>query len=118
MNCYKHNDNSAIGICKYCMKGLCTECAVEIGNTLSCKNSCENQVEKINTSQKNQSIIQPYAKAAQKIGPLGLLIYGIYLSVYWSGIAGKYVDFGLVGLGAICIIAGGLLTYKGFKQDG
>ena len=114
MNCYRHQENSAIGICKSCMKGLCPTCAVEVGNSLACKNSCEENVRKINESQINQSIIQPFAKVAQKAGPIFLTVYGLYLVVYWSGLVKQYADYGMVGLGVICLVGGIVLGYKGF----
>lgn len=96
------------------MKGLCPTCAVEVGNSLACKNSCEENVRKINESQINQSIIQPFAKVAQKAGPIFLTVYGLYLVVYWSGLVKQYADYGMVGLGVICLVGGIVLGYKGF----
>ena len=48
MNCYYHQSHPAVGICKNCQKGICDECAVDIGNGLACKNQCETQVMIIN----------------------------------------------------------------------
>jgi len=36
MNCFYHPQVSAVGICKYCQKGLCTECAVDLGHGMGC----------------------------------------------------------------------------------
>lgn len=48
MNCFKHNDRVAVGICRSCAKGLCVECAVPLTNGLACKGSCEERVNLIN----------------------------------------------------------------------
>ena len=48
MNCYYHHGVPAIGLCKNCHKGLCRECAVDVGNGLACKDSCETAVNEIN----------------------------------------------------------------------
>lgn len=37
MNCFYHPQVSAVGICKYCQKGICTECAVDLGHGITCK---------------------------------------------------------------------------------
>ena len=37
MNCFYHPQVPAVGICKYCQKGLCTECAVDLGHGIGCK---------------------------------------------------------------------------------
>ena len=41
MNCYCHQDNTAVGVCKYCYKALCTDCAVDMESGLACTNHVE-----------------------------------------------------------------------------
>lgn len=47
MNCFYHNDTSAVGICKACNKGICIECATDLKHSLACKNKCEKQAQLI-----------------------------------------------------------------------
>src|SRR5262245_51652117 len=44
MNCFYHRSSPAVGICKNCQRGLCSECAVEVPDGLACKERCERQV--------------------------------------------------------------------------
>lgn len=37
MKCYQHHEQSAIGTCKHCNKGLCPDCAVDTGDGLACQ---------------------------------------------------------------------------------
>ncbi|HKY53387.1 MAG TPA: hypothetical protein VJM08_03735 [Anaerolineales bacterium] len=37
MNCFYHPGVTAVASCKYCQKGLCTECAVDLKHGMSCK---------------------------------------------------------------------------------
>ncbi len=37
MNCYIHNENSAVGTCTICGKPICSECAVETSGKLVCR---------------------------------------------------------------------------------
>lgn len=48
MLCFYHPNVQAVGSCKNCQKGLCQECAVDVGNGLACKDRCETQVKEIN----------------------------------------------------------------------
>ena len=48
MKCYNHHETDTVGICKSCNKGVCSECAVDVGNGIACKNSCEEAVTDIN----------------------------------------------------------------------
>ena len=41
MNCFNHPDVPAVGICKACQKGLCKECAFDLGHGIACKNHRE-----------------------------------------------------------------------------
>jgi hypothetical protein len=44
MICYYHPDKPAVGLCKYCQRGLCSECAANAGDSLACKGLHEEQV--------------------------------------------------------------------------
>jgi len=42
--CYYHPEKSAVGLCKYCQRGLCADCAAQAGDSLACKGLHEEQV--------------------------------------------------------------------------
>ena len=44
MNCFYHPDRAAIGLCKHCQRGLCTECAAVVEDVLACRDRHEDQV--------------------------------------------------------------------------
>lgn len=44
MRCFDHPDREAVGVCKSCQKGLCGECAVDLGQGLACRGRCEETV--------------------------------------------------------------------------
>ena len=44
MVCYYHPERSALGLCKYCQRGLCSDCAAQAGDSLACKGLHEEQV--------------------------------------------------------------------------
>ena len=41
MKCYYHHDKDAVGTCKSCQRGVCPECAVDMGKGLACRGHCE-----------------------------------------------------------------------------
>jgi len=45
MNCFQHDDRSAVGLCKACGKGLCPDCAAELPGGLACRGTCESRVQ-------------------------------------------------------------------------
>lgn len=48
MRCYNHTSVEAIGTCKACCKGLCMECAADLGHGLACKAAHVAEVENLN----------------------------------------------------------------------
>jgi hypothetical protein len=48
MNCYYHPSQPAVGICKHCQRGLCTDCITEVDDNLACKDRHEEQVRDVN----------------------------------------------------------------------
>jgi hypothetical protein len=44
MRCFYHQEKESVGLCKYCAKGLCVECAIDLGKGLACKGKCEEGV--------------------------------------------------------------------------
>ncbi len=37
MNCFNHEDKTAVGVCKHCHKGICKECSEDLGYGIACK---------------------------------------------------------------------------------
>jgi hypothetical protein len=48
MRCFIHPAHEAVGLCKHCLRGLCSACAAEVGDTLACKGRCEAKVAELN----------------------------------------------------------------------
>jgi hypothetical protein len=48
MRCFYHASHEAVGICKNCNRGVCRECAREVGDSLACRNRCEDKVAEVN----------------------------------------------------------------------
>jgi hypothetical protein len=47
MNCFYHPDTPALGICRWCQRGICTACIAEAGGGLACLNRHEPQVQRM-----------------------------------------------------------------------
>jgi hypothetical protein len=44
MKCFKHAQTEAVGTCKYCSKGMCSECADDTGFGIACSPQCKEEV--------------------------------------------------------------------------
>jgi hypothetical protein len=47
MKCFYHRNLDAVGSCKSCGKGLCPECAVDLGKGLACRDQCEEEAKRV-----------------------------------------------------------------------
>ena len=48
MRCFYHPQADAVGTCKHCHRGLCSECASEREGGLACRGRCEAAVDAVN----------------------------------------------------------------------
>lgn len=116
MHCYKHPIKNAIGICKSCNKGLCTECVVDVGQGIACKDSCEQDVKNINEIIYKNKMIYKKSKATYY---RSALIYGLLSLVFII-----YPFFGdsilmslFLPVGIIFLIATAFMIYTGANLD-
>lgn len=107
MNCYYHPKKAALGICKHCQRGLCTECIAEVDDSLACNDRHEEQVgamELLNTRNILQAERAGSAYVTNAIFYLlvGVLFsgYGVYL-IRFLGLQGIF----LLGIGVFLIYA-------------
>src|SRR5687767_693572 len=84
MHCFIHNAVPAIGICKYCGKGLCPQCAADTGLGLACLGSCEERVETMGRMVAHNPRIMRTANAQNR----SVALFGIIMGVLFLGIGG------------------------------
>jgi predicted Fe-S protein YdhL (DUF1289 family) len=88
VRCFYHPDAPAVGLCKYCQRGLCAECAAVIDEVLACKNRHEERVRSL------ERLAAHNLLQAKRVG---------------SGYMRNALFYGLVG----CVFAGfGLWQFK------
>ena len=91
MVCYYHADKPAVGLCKYCQRGLCVDCAAQAGDSLACRDLHEEQVRALEAlTQKNilqaKRLGSDYLRNAIFYGTLGFLFAAFGLSqLRWLG---------------------------------
>lgn len=73
MRCFRHPAAEAVGSCKSCMKGVCSECAVDLKHGVACRNSCEENVELLNQLMKKSfRMLRPLGQSQRLIS----LVFG------------------------------------------
>ncbi len=106
MNCFYHPDRSAIGSCKHCQRGLCTECATLVEDVLACKDRHEELV------RAEQQLTRRSLFQFQRMGAAYLrnaIFYGL-VGILFAGFG--WMQFRFLGVQAVFfILIGVFLLY-------
>ena len=105
MRCFNHVDRDAIGSCKACAKGLCMECAVDLGHGLSCRGAHEATVEAYHAMLERSTRIQHVAKNSAQGVPVFLGVVGLLMVAYGMVSAQGVTSFSFI-LGCAFIVFG------------
>ena len=105
MKCFNHHENDAVGVCKNCLKGICSECATDIGGGITCSEQCKLIAKDTIAMVKNSVASQKdFKKGGTYLGPLFFTLMGL-----------GFIGFGLYekGFGNFGFLFGSLFTLFG-----
>jgi len=118
MRCFTHQDKEAVGICKACNKGICAECAADLGHSLACNSSCIEQAHLLNSAMERSFVVLKSSKRYANIAPAFCAVMGSGFVYY--GIQGypKFNFASMIGIGFL-IFAGVyfFVMLKWYKSD-
>ena len=103
MNCFYHPEKPAIALCKSCGRGLCLDCAADIGDGLACMSRCEERARIINRMIDTNKQILSAANTQLRRGMVFTIVTGLLFGAF-----GFYLGFDRGGLPGIIFIALGL----------
>ena len=119
MNCYYHPEKPAVGLCKYCQRGLCSDCAAPAGDSLACKNLHEEQVRSMELlMQKNilqsERVRSDYMRNTIFYGTVGILFSAFGASqIRWLGL--QAVVYLMIGLALLWAAIANYLESRKYK---
>ena len=119
MVCFYHPDKPAIGLCKHCQRGLCSECAALVDDTLACKGRHEEQVYEL-IELARQSILKSkrtridYLRNTIFYGIVGSLftVFGIS-QLQWLGL--QAIVYAVIGLALLYAALANYLESRKYK---
>jgi sulfite exporter TauE/SafE len=119
MICFYHPDKPAVGTCKHCQRGLCSDCATLVGDSLACKDRHEGQVLALEemTRQnilKSKRTRSDYVRNAVFYGIVGLLFTAFGVSqIQWLGL--QAVVYAVIGLALLYAALANYLESRKYK---
>ena len=111
MNCFKHNQTSSVGVCRYCFKGVCAECAIDFEDGVACSESCLKKAKATVQVVSNTVLAQRGAKKGRFIGPSFLTVLGVGYLGYATYCDELFTFMGAFGLGFL-VMGIVLFTYN------
>jgi len=122
MNCFNHPAVPAVGICKGCYQGLCSNCAVRVGRGIACRESCEDYVSELDQMNERSLKIYGIGKYKTNLPASGVLMWGVLSILFW-GVFGYFYfktgspNYELAGpAGFFTIVTG--FAYYGSRKTG
>jgi len=115
MKCFNHHDQEAVGVCKSCLKGICANCATDIGGGITCSEECK-IVAKDNIRLVKNSVDaqKDFKNGAAYLGPVFFIVMGLFFigfSLYKKG----FGEFGFI-FGGIFTVFGILLLLFNYRH--
>lgn len=117
MNCFYHSTSPAVGQCKYCQRGLCSDCSAVVDDVLACKNRHEDEVHKLEqlTARnlfQSKRVGSVYMRNAIFYGSVGIVFTGFGLwQLKWLGLQAAL----FIALGAFLLYAAAANYFEGRK---
>ena len=84
MLCFNHTSSQAIGMCKACQKGLCSECAVETSAGIACPGDCETRVVEVEEMNERGLKVYGIGKYKSRLPSSGVLLWGTMAALVWA----------------------------------
>ncbi|MEI6194808.1 MAG: hypothetical protein WCS42_10810 [Verrucomicrobiota bacterium] len=119
MRCFYHQDKDAVGSCKSCGKGLCVECAVDLGKGLACRGRCEESARAIIAIVDRNIQLSITPAKAQLVVPAVVQRTGQptdYIAAQLTSHIRETRNFRW-GAGAFCLVVGVILIAAGLLQQ-
>jgi sulfite exporter TauE/SafE len=115
MNCYYHPDKPAIGLCKHCQRGVCSDCAALVEDCLACKNRHEEQVRAMGLQLvQAKRVRSDYLRNAIFYGAMGILFTAFGVSQFnWLGL--QAVVYAAIGLALLWAALANYLESRKYK---
>jgi hypothetical protein len=121
MKCFNHKEKEAIGVCKYCHKGLCQDCAKDLIGGLACVDRCEDTVLLMIKDQNHYYKRKKNLIKNQLVWAAIVFFYGVFTFVHFGLTRAKWINpFSVMGLmligGALFSLFSKIEEYKSINK--
>jgi len=94
MRCFVHRDTEAVGTCRGCSKGVCAECVVDMGHSISCRGACEKKAQALHSQSMQSGVLLRAQRRNRFLAPALFLVMGVAIILFAGG--GSVLNYGTV----------------------
>jgi hypothetical protein len=112
MRCYYHQEKEAVGSCRSCGRGLCPDCAADVGKALACRGHCEEDVRAYVALVHRNDKLSPQSAKILKSGRQAryasaafILVFGVIFAAYGFSNLKEYSFMAVLG---VCFLVYGV----------
>ena len=119
MKCYNHDEEEAVGICKYCYKAICRQCVVpNEENVIVCSARCLEETIAYNLMMEKSKMVYGLKPGRTAATTIFTLLGGLFFAVFGilMIIGGSNVGYFLLGMGLLFVVASGFYYYNQKKS--
>jgi hypothetical protein len=114
MNCFQHPTLEAVGTCKHCCKGVCSECAKDTPVGLVCSEPCEGQVRLLEEMVERSRRMVPFAARSHLRNAIVLFAMAlIFIGFGTIQERGSSFQLFLVAFGVVMLLSAGFAVFNG-----
>jgi len=111
MKCYNHPESEAVGSCKHCCKGICTDCAKDSGWGLVCGPQCEEEVKMVRAMVERNRKMVPFAARNSIRSAIILFAMAAVFTGFGIAIGGPMRVY-MISFGLIMLVGGGFAVFN------
>jgi hypothetical protein len=118
MNCFRHQERSAIAVCRHCGKAACADCCDDTGQGIACSAGCAAEIQ--DKYRLTMRLKQSFGVGVKPPMPVSVPMYALFgliliaVGMYLSLGRGK-IDYLSFAMGSVFIVMSGL-SYKRFRD--
>ena len=117
MKCFTHQGKDAVGVCKACSKGICSECAEDLGHSLACKSSCEEQAHLLDAAIQRSVTTIKATKRNRNFQPAFLAAMGAGFVYYGMDKYPRYEFILMMGIGFLIFAGVNFFAMRKWAQE-
>ncbi len=116
MKCFKHPQSDSFGVCKFCLKGVCSECADDTGVGLACSAECREQVMALKAMMARSTQAFPLAARSHTRNAVLLGLFGAVFAVISALSYSDFYMFMLLFSIAVVMFVGSLFSFLNARK--